>query len=59
MKNDILDYLYNNHYNYYSSCYIEYIKEAISKTIKDLKINDISSVETLEAIHKHIKENYI
>ena len=50
----ILNELYNKYYNYYCYCQISYIIQAIKETLKDgVNSNDI------DAIHKHIKENYI
>lgn len=57
--NIIYNYLINKHYNYYESCYYIYVYEAIENTLRDLKLLDDIKIQTLENIHKHIKNNYI
>jgi hypothetical protein len=50
----IIAELYKCYYSYYYTVFYGYLEEAVKNTLKDLNgCNDI------EAIHKHIKENYI
>lgn len=54
--NYIISELYNEYYDYYCTVFIDFIKDAVINTLKDLYyINNL----TIEKIHEHIKENYI